>query len=295
MNDITPHTITPALACKLIANQFPEFAYLEIQPVKLQGHDNRTFRLGDNMLIRMPSAESYALKVPKEQELLPKLASHLTVDIPSPIKIGSPSDDYPFSFSIYKWLDGESANSFKLDESSLANVALDLAKFLKELQSIDTSFGPTPGQHNWYRGDHVSVYDKDARQQIAELSDIIDSTQALNLWERACSTKWSKSPVWIHGDFAYGNILIKDGRLSGVIDFGGTGIGDPACDLVIAWTFLKGKSREIFINAMDLDDDAWLRAKAWSLWKASWELCHAEDKNSIKYLKSKRVIEEVLL
>jgi aminoglycoside phosphotransferase (APT) family kinase protein len=277
-NNFQSCDITSDLARKLIIVQFPEYAHLFIQSVEKQGHDNRTYRLGNDMLIRMPSADSYALKVPKEQDLLPKLAPYLTVNIPVPLKMGNASDDYPYPFSIYKWLEGVSVNLLILDDDCLEKLAFDLAQFLKELQNINNVDGPKPGQHNWWRGDHVSVYDKGARAQIEQLSKVIDATKAMQLWENACKTRWVKKPVWIHGDFAIGNMLMKDGKLSAIIDFGGMSLGDPACDLVIAWTFLQGKARDIFINTMDLDADTWLRAKAWALWKATFELCQIKDK-----------------
>ncbi|WP_316354142.1 phosphotransferase [Candidatus Trichorickettsia mobilis] len=152
--------ITPELAHQLIAEQFPEYAHLPITSVEKQGHDNRTYRLGSDMLIRMPTAKSYALKVPKEQALLPKLAPHLTVSIPVPIKMGAASGDYPYPFSIYKWLPGASINLLVLDNYAVEKLAFDLVKFLKELQSIDDVDGSVPGQHNWWRGCNVSVYDK---------------------------------------------------------------------------------------------------------------------------------------
>lgn len=288
-----PH-INPDLACKLIAEQFPEYSNLPITDVEKQGHDNRTYRLGDHMLIRMPTAADYALKVPKEQELLPELAKRLSVSIPAPIKIGKPSTDYPYPFSIYKWLPGKSINLLTLTDQDKEQLAADLAKFLKELQAITDFEGPEPGQHNWWRGDHVSVYDKGAREQIAELAEIIDASKALALWDRACETKWDKKPLWIHGDFAIGNILMDSGKLSAVIDFGGTAVGDPACDLVIAWTYLSGKARKIFIAEMDIDQDTWLRARAWALWKATFELCQIADKNSSDALFQKRIIDEVM-
>lgn len=261
-NTDQPFNITRDLARKLIAMQFPEYAHLPITSVEKQGHDNRTYRLGPDTLIRMPTAASYALKVPKEQALLPKLVSRLTVRIPVPIKMGAASQDYPYSFSIYKWLEGVSINLLVLDNDCLEKLASDLVRFLKELQSIDDVDGPAPGQHNWWRGSHVSVYDKGAREQISELSTVINEGKAIDLWERACKTKWDKSPVWIHGDFAIGNMLLKNSKLSAIIDFGGVALGDPACDLVIAWTFLNGKARDIFVQEMDLDEDTWLRAKA---------------------------------
>ncbi len=282
------------LARKLIAEQFPEYAHLPITDVEKQGHDNRTYRLGDYMLIRMPTAEHYALKVPKEQELLPQLAKRLSVSIPAPITRGKPSSYYPYPFSIYKWLPGKSINLLILTDSEKEQLSFDLAKFLKELQSITDLEGPKPGQHNWWRGDHVSVYDKGAREQIAELAEIIDAGQAIALWDKARATKWNKTPVWIHGDFAVGNMLMNDGKLSAIIDFGGAAVGDPACDLVIAWTYLSGKAREIFIYEMDMNSDTWLRTRAWALWKATFELCQIADKTTSKALLQKSIIDEVI-
>ena len=282
------------LARKLIAEQFPEYASLPITDVEKQGHDNRTYRLGEHMLIRMPTAADYALKVPKEQELLPQLAKRLSINIPAPIKMGKPSANYPYPFSIYKWLPGKSINLLTLTDQDKEQLAFDLAKFLKELQAITDVEGPEPGQHNWWRGDHVTVYDKGAREQIAELAEIIDVTQALALWEQACATKWDKKPVWIHGDFAIGNILMDGGKLSAVIDFGGAAVGDPACDLVIAWTYLSGKAREVFISEMDMDSNTWLRARAWALWKATFELCQIADKNSSEAKTQKIIIAEAI-
>jgi aminoglycoside phosphotransferase (APT) family kinase protein len=286
--------IIPDLARKLIAEQFPKYSNLLIVDVEKQGHDNRTYRLGEQMLIRMPTAADYALKVPKEQELLPGLANRLSVSIPAPIKMGKPSTDYPYPFSIYKWLPGKSINLLTLTEQEKEQLAFDLSKFLKELQAIMDIKGPEPGQHNWWRGDHVSVYDKGAREQIAELAEIIDAPRALALWDQACATRWNKAPIWIHGDFAIGNILMDSGKLSAVIDFGGAAVGDPACDLVIAWTYLSGKAREIFISKMDMDSDTWLRARAWALWKATFELCQIVDKNSSDALLQKTIISNIL-
>ncbi len=141
--------ITPNLARTLIDKQFPEYAHLPIISVKKQGHDNRTYCLGNDMLIRMPTNESYALNVSKEQELLPKLAPHLNVNIPTPIKMGVPSTDYPYPFFIYNYLPGTSINLLTLNNKDLEQLAFDLAKFLKELQAINEVKAPQPGQHNW--------------------------------------------------------------------------------------------------------------------------------------------------
>src|ERR1700677_729668 len=212
-----PFNITPALAGQLITEQFPEYAHLPVTSVDKQGHDNRTYRLGRDMLIRMPTAAAYALKVPKEQELLPQLQARLSLDIPSPIKMGAPSEYYPYPFSIYKWLEGTSLNLLTLSTEAVEQLAFDLAKFLKELQSIKDVVGPVPGQHNWWRGDHVSVYDKGVREQITLLDSVIDTKKAIGLWEKACGTRWNKPALWVHGDFAIGNMLVKDNRLSAII------------------------------------------------------------------------------
>ncbi|NRA73955.1 MAG: aminoglycoside phosphotransferase family protein [Rickettsiales bacterium] len=282
------------LVYKIVAKQFPEFVDLPIVLADKQGHDNYTFRLGKNMLIRMPTQEYYALAVEKEQKFLPLLSDHLTVNIPVPLRIGVPSREFNFPFSIYKWLDGKSCDQVYLNDRDMEKLASDLAKFLKELQSINLMDGPLPGQHNWWRGDHISVYDKNIRKQIAQLSEVIDVDNAISFWKRACKTKWNKPLVWVHGDLAKDNILIKDNKLFAIIDFGCVGIGDPACDLVIAWTFLKGKSRERFISEMALDDNTWLRAKAWALWKASFELCQIDNKNVSDASIYKEIIETVL-
>ena len=286
--------LTPHLASILITEQFPEYADLPIVSVEKQGHDNRTYRLGNDLLIRMPTAEAYALKIPKEQELLPKLAPHLRITIPSPIKMGLPSAHYPYPFSIYKWQQGTSINQLVLNAEEMETLTVDLATFLKELHTISNIEGPKPGQHNWWRGDHVRVYDQGAHEQIGLLADVIDCTKALTLWERACHSRWNKPPVWIHGDFATGNMLMNNGRLSAIIDFGGTALGDPACDLVIAWTFLKGNARNIFVQEMAFDEDTWLRARAWALWKATFELGRSADKNSSAAELQQMIIENVM-
>lgn len=280
------------LAKKLIDTQFPKYSHLSITEVKDQGHDNVTYRLGDKLLIRIPTTEIYAQKVSIEQEFLPKLAPYLHTNIPTPIGMGSPSKDYPLPFSIYEWIDGESANH--VDSDNLNNIAIELATFLKELQSVDLN-GPMPGQHNWWRGDHLSVYDEDARKQISNLATTIDSNACLSLWEKACNTQWQHPPVWIHGDLSSGNIIIKDNQLHGIIDFGCMGMGDPACDLVIAWTYLPKEASNIFINSLSLDDDTWLRAKGWALWKATYELCQMKDHNTSKAKTQKDIIHKLLI
>lgn len=287
-----------SLVEKLIEKQFPEYSNLTIKEVEKQGHDNRTYRLEEKMLIRLPTKESYALKVPIEQKFLPMIVKHISINIPIPIPIpirkGIPSKDYPYEFSIYEWLPGKSLNLIDLTVEEKNNLALDLAKFLKELHLIENIGELEPGQHNYWRGDNLSVYDKYAREQILKLKGIIDTRKAEYIWNMACNSKYEKNPVWIHGDFAIGNILIENGKLSGIIDFGCMATGDPSCDLVICWTYFNNESREIFVEEMNLDFNTWLRARGWALWKSTFELCNIEDKDSEIALFYKKIIADVI-
>ncbi len=286
--------ITATLATEFIAEQFPQWAHLEVSPVALSGIDNRTFRLGEELLVRLPSAEQYAEQVQKEQTWLPLLTPHISVAIPNPLALGKPSKEYPWHWSIYRWIEGQSANTISFDEGSLSEIAADLAQFLNELHKIDAADGPVPGPHNFWRGGNLSVYDTETRSALKELQNVIDTDAATAVWEKALSSTWRNNPVWIHGDLSSGNILIKDGKLIGVIDFGCMGIGDPACDLVIAWTLLTNKSRKTFKSHVGLDPETWARARGWALWKALITLASLKDKTSEAALKNKQIIDEII-
>jgi aminoglycoside phosphotransferase (APT) family kinase protein len=290
----TEPKITLSLVTDLVTEQFPQWAHLSIRPVELSGWDNRTFRLGEEMSIRLPSAKGYASQVQKEQKWLPILAPHLSFLIPEPIAQGNPSKNYPWNWSVYRWIEGESANTLFFDDLHLEKFALYLAQFLNELHKIDVEGGPAPGLHNYWRGDHLSVYDTETRSTIAKLQDTIDERSATSVWEKAISSKWNKNPVWVHGDFASGNVLVQDNRLAAVIDFGCMGIGDPACDLAIAWTFLSNESRKVFKSHLCLDPDTWARARGWALWKAGFELAGLKDKTSSEAMKQRKIINEIL-
>ncbi len=286
--------ITLQIVSNLISEQFPQYADLPIKAVKFSGIDNRTFRLGNKMLIRLPSAERYAAQVIKEQKWLPILSLSLSTQIPEPVGLGLPNQYYPWHWSIYKWIEGTSANLLSLDSLYLEKISAELAKFIKELHNINTNDAPSGGLHNYYRGCHLSVYNSSAKANIIKLSNFIDSNKCLNIWEEAISSKWDKHPVWIHGDFASGNILVKENQLTAVIDFGCMGIGDPACDLVISWTFFHGKSRQIFKENVGLDTDTWARARGWVLWKTCFELVEISDKKSQEALNKIGIISEIL-
>lgn len=258
--------IDAALARRLVAAQFPQWAGLSVAPVARGGWDNRTFHLGETMLVRLPSAAHYAGQVEKEQRWLPRLAAHLPLPIPTPLATGAPTPDYPWPWSVYGWIAGETAEQAQI--ADLTQFAVDLAGFLVVLQGLDATGGPAPGPHNFQRGGSLAGYDGEARQALDVLGDRVDGAAATAVWEAALATAWDRPPAWVHGDVAAGNLLVEKGALSAVIDFGCCAVGDPACDLAIAWTFFEGQSRKAFRTALPLDAATWARARGWTLWKA---------------------------
>lgn len=274
------------LVQRLITRQFPEWANLRIQPVECSGWDNRTFHLGEHMTVRLPSSAEYSEQVKKEQYWLPKLAPHLALPIPIPLAMGKPGEGYPLHWSICKWLPGEAASIERIKD--LSQFATALAEFLRALQKCDANKGPLAGPHSFYRGGDLATYDAETREAIASLDDRNYAEATRAVWDTALASTWERPPVWVHGDVAIGNLLVRKGQLSAVIDFGQLCIGDPACDLAIAWTLFRGESRNAFRAALPLDKATWARARGWTLWKA---LCWAfpGDKR-IDW----RVVEEVL-
>ena len=258
--------IDAALVRHLVAAQFSHWADLPVSPVLPGGWDNRLFHLGEQLVVRMPSASVYAAQVEKEHAWLPQLAPFLPLSIPVPLAIGEPAKDYPWRWSIYKWIDGDAATLARISE--LRDFATALAQFLIALQRINPIGGPSPGPHNFHRGGSLAVYDAETRHAIAVLAGKIDTDAATGVWETALATTWQKLPVWIHGDVSADNLLVQGGQLASVIDFGMLGVGDPACDLSIAWTLFEGESREVFRSFLPLDVGTWARGRAWTLWKA---------------------------
>lgn len=280
------------LVHRLISNQFSSWAHLPIRPVEVQGWDNRTFHLGENMLVRMPSAAQYAAQVEKEHIWLPQLANCLPLPIPTPVAIGEPDMEYPFKWSIYRWLPGETASTATIEDKN--QFAIDLAKFIIALQSINTDGGPIPQPHEFAHVAGLHYYDQQFRQAMELLKHEIDAVLALQLWEEALKSCWTKHSVWVHGDISTGNILLNNGKLSAVIDFGCMGIGDPACDIVIAWKFFQVAERALFCELLPLDIDTWNRGRAWALWKAAIIKADLIISNSIETEHATHTIHEVL-
>ncbi|ODR92460.1 aminoglycoside phosphotransferase family protein [Sinorhizobium alkalisoli] len=280
------------LVRRLVAEQFPQWTDLPVRPVAFGGWDNRTFRLGDHMTVRLPSAAHYVQQVEKEQRWLPLLAPHLPLPIPAPLALGRPGEGYPWPWSVYRWREGEIATHAVIDDVTAFAAAL--AAFLIRLQAIDADGGPPPGAHNFFRGGPLAVYDEQTRRALDALDGTIDTAAARDLWEEALSSEWSGSPVWFHGDVASGNLLVEGGRLSAVIDFGTSGVGDPACDLSIAWTMFKGESREVFRAVLPLDEGTWTRGRAWTLWKAMIVAAGMMGNDRLEIERSRCLIAEVL-
>ncbi|OXM55213.1 aminoglycoside phosphotransferase [Amycolatopsis thailandensis] len=281
-------TADAAQVRRLIGDQFPEWAGLPVRPVAKGGWDNFTFRLGDAMVVRLPSAAEYALAVDKEQHWLPRLAPSLPLPIPIPVAKGSPGADYPFPWSIHPWLQGEPATADRIADP--VRFALDLAGFLAALQGIDAADGPQPGKHNWFRGATLRTYDATARRALTALDGHIDVDAAREIWTTASDTPWDGKDRWFHGDVAQGNLLLDGGELAAVIDFGTCGVGDPSCDMAIAWTLLTADGRQAFRERLSVDDATWARGRGWALWKALVACAQTRGRSDEESVNARRVL-----
>lgn len=287
-----PPSIDASLVRRLVTAQFPQWVHLEVAPVTLGGWDNRTFRLGDDMTVRLPSGEGYTPQVGKEHRWLPFLAPQLPLPIPVPLARGVSAEGYPFDWSVYRWLDGENASIERID--GLNEFATALADFLTALQRVDPTDEPPPGQHSASRGGPLETYDAEARRAMDAVNGQIARDTATAVWDTAIAANWHGSPVWFHGDVSAGNLLVRDGCLAAVIDFGCSGVGDPACDMTIAWTLFSGETREEFRAALSVDSATWARGRGWALWKALISLAGHLDTDQGDAATARLVIDQVL-
>jgi aminoglycoside phosphotransferase (APT) family kinase protein len=282
------------LVRRLVASQFPEWAGLRLEPARFFGTDNAIYRLGDDLALRLPRRERNVRQLRKERHWLPKLAPHLPLAIPVPRAIGYPGDGYPFEWAVYRWLEGEPATEAPIRDLVVA--AADLAGFLGAMQRVAAAGGPPPGEHNFFRGAPLAQRDEAARAAIAKLGSEIDGAAATAAWHEALrAPEWDRPPVWIHGDLDARNLLVQDGRLSGAIDFGGLGVGDPACDVMVAWKVLSPDAREIFRDALSVDDATWARGRGWAVSQAVGALAYyTEETNPQLVRDARRWLAEVL-
>ncbi len=244
------------------------------------------------MSVRLPSAERYSLQVDKEQKWLPILSENLPLPVPIPLAKGKPNHNYPYNWSIYEWIHGDTATSERIDD--MPEFATALGAFLTALRRVNTTGGPGPGPG--HRGGDLNVYSNQTRQaiEILRLESNLDTELLAEVWDTAVASKWVNPPVWVHGDVSSGNILVKGGEIAAVIDFGSTAIGDPACDLSIAWTMFDQDSRDAFRISMDLDDDTWARGRGWTLWKSLIILSGLDKTNTVEGKRSLETVYQIL-
>jgi aminoglycoside phosphotransferase (APT) family kinase protein len=269
------------LVRRLLEEQFPEWAALPLGRVASTGTDNALYRLGDDLVVRLPRIEWATGGIEKDFRWLPILAPQLPVAIPTPLARGRPGAAFPWEWGVYSWLAGENPAR----GSGGAELARDLAGFVRALRKIDGSGAP-PSR----RGKPLATQDERARQALAEVPE------AAEAWETALAApEWEGGPVWLHADLLPGNLLLRrDGRLGAVIDFAVAGVGDPACDLIPAWSVLSGEARQIFRSEAGLDDDTWARGRGWALSLGLVALPYYRETNPGFAAVARHVIDEVL-
>ena len=251
-----------ALAARLVAAQFPQWGGLPIERVRHSGTDNAIFRIGDSLVARLPRIHWAVGQTDKEFEWLPRLAPYLPLDAPRPLRKGVPAFGYPWPWSVYEWLEGESALDVAVDDATVA--ALDLAAFIRALRAVPAHDRPpaVPGG----RGGPLSGRDAETRAAIAALEGLIDTEAVTAVWQASLDAPaYDGEPVLIHADLTPGNLIVRGGRLSAVIDFNMLTVGDPACDLTVAWNFLSAHTRLVLRDTLFVDEAAWLRARGWAL------------------------------
>ncbi|GAA4893022.1 aminoglycoside phosphotransferase family protein [Streptomyces coeruleoprunus] len=252
--------IDEVLVERLIAAQFPRWAGLPVVKVPSSGTDNAMYRLGDDMVVRLPRVPGAAGQVGKEGRWLPRLAPELPLDVPVPLAAGVPGEGFPLPWSVQRWLDGADVVDAPVD---LRDAAVRLGLFVAALRRADATGGPPS-----FRGGPVADGDAEVRDAIRDLAGdgTVDGDLATAAWEDVLKLpQWEGAPVWVHSDLLPGNLLAVDGRLSAVIDFGCLGVGDPACDMLPAWTLLTADTRGPFREAAGVDDATWARGRGWAL------------------------------
>lgn len=248
---------------RLLRAQQPQWADLPIERVASTGTDNALYRLGADMVVRLPLRPTSSGPVEKELRWLPVLAPRLPLAVPVPLAKGAPSDAFPWPWSVYRWSEGEDATTACFDRRK---AAVDLARFIGALHAIDARGGPAPGAPNAGRGVPLAERDDETRRAISACRHLVDGDAVTDAWDEAVSAPpWDRPPVWVHGDLAAGNLLVREGRLTAVLDWGALAVGDPACDVMVAWELFDAGSREVFRAELAVDDATWARSRGWAL------------------------------
>jgi aminoglycoside phosphotransferase (APT) family kinase protein len=263
--------IDEPLARRLLAEQFPEWAELPLARVEPDGTVNAIFRLGDELSLRLPRRLSDSEPGGTELEWLARLAPLLPFEIPVRVARGRPTCDYPKFWEIHTWVEGETVPVEDLD---VIQAAEDLAAFVAALQAVDPTGAP-PG-----RGIPLVERDRGMGHWWARFEG---EPAAKEVWERALAAPpWAGPPVWHHGDLDARNWLVRDGRITGVVDWDGgcMGVGDPACDVMVAWKLRSGAARDAFRAALPTDDATWERARGWVVSQAVAALAYYTPENN---------------
>ncbi|MGC3858803.1 aminoglycoside phosphotransferase family protein [Micromonospora chersina] len=278
------------LVRRLLAGQFPHWADRPLRLVASYGTDHDIYRLGDDLAVRLPRIGWATRQAAREAEWLPRLAPHLPLALPVPVAMGRPAEGYPFGWSVCEWLPGENASTARFDPDA---AAVDLAAFVAALRRIDTADAyPRPPRA---RGADLAELDDGVRDAVRRLGDRVDGGAVLRAWQESLDAPaWDGPGVWVHGDLLPGNLLVVDGRLSAVIDFGGLNVGDPACDLQPAWNVFTGPSRARFRTELAVDDASWLRGRGWALLQAVIALPYYWDTNPGIVRQTSHALREVL-
>ncbi|MFI1380386.1 aminoglycoside phosphotransferase family protein [Embleya sp. NPDC020886] len=286
------HPIDDDLVRRLVAGQFPQWAGIGVRRFASEGTVNAMYRLGDDMVVRLPLVEGGAKAVSMEQEWLPRLASRLPTAIPEVLGVGQPAEGYPWPWSVYRWLPGENPVAGAPDESALP--AADPAEVVTAMRRINLPDAPQA-----HRGGPLAALDAATRAAIEELRGMpgedVDCDSVAAVWEDALrSPGWDGAPVWLHADLMPGNLLVNGGRLTSLIDFGCMGVGDPACDLFPAWNLLPADARELFREALGVDDATWTRGRGRTLSQALIALPYYRRTNPTMARNARHVIGAVL-
>jgi aminoglycoside phosphotransferase (APT) family kinase protein len=283
---------SPSLVARLLQQQFPQWAGLSIEPVESSGTDNALYRLGSELVVRMPRIHWAAGQAEKEHLWLPLLAPHLPLAIPVPLAAGVPGEGYPWHWSVCRWLEGRDASVQRPADERQS--ALDLARFVSALRAIRPP-GEPPAMEAGSRGLPLAVRDKQTRDALHALEGVVDVSTATAVWEAALrEAGWTGMPVLFHGDLLPSNILVQRGRLSAVIDFGSLGFGDPACDLIIAWGMLSAGARALFRETLAVDDATWFRGRGHALAQALIFMPYYKDTNPVGVRNARQTVAEVL-
>lgn len=280
--------IDAPLVRRLVAAQFPRWAGLPVRAVRSTATVNAIYRLGDDLYVRLPRVREWAQDLDKERRWLPKLAPHPSLRVPEPVAMGRPAGSYPFPWAVYGWIEGRPYSDEIVDDEHQA--ARDLARFVAGLRRIDpVADAPRGGRRPLRELDGVT------RAAIESSRGVIDNFAAIAAWERALEAPaWSGAPVWVHADLLRPNLLVRGGRLCAVIDFGGVGVGDPAFDVIPAWSVISRAGRETFRDALDVDDETWNRACGYALHQAAMIIPYYPETNPAFVTLAKRTVEEIL-